>query len=140
MIQYPAKIVYDRKDRAYLVEFPDLPGCVTFGSSLQEAVENAREALSGYLESVDSRKIEIPAPRKIKGTNVHYIAPERNVAFAIWLQLKRKKQGMTQQQIAERLKISYQTYQRFEDPAKSNPTLKTIAKLEEVLDEELLRV
>jgi predicted RNase H-like HicB family nuclease len=31
------------------VEFPDLPGCVTFGHNWEEAIENATDVLSGWL-------------------------------------------------------------------------------------------
>ena len=140
MIQYPCKIVYSKSDKAYLVDFINLPGCVTYGSTLEKAQDNAREALSGYLETVDSRKMKIPEPSRIRGKNVYYIKPEKNVAFAVWLKTRRLKSGYTQEQIADKLKISYQSYQRFENPSKSNPTLKTIARLEEILDEDLIAV
>lgn len=52
MICYPAVIEYDRAEHAYNVSFPDLPGCLTFGDTLEEAKDNAREALSAYLESI----------------------------------------------------------------------------------------
>ena len=70
MICYPAVIEYDRADDAYNVSFPDLPGCLTFGRTLDEAKENAREALSAYLESIDSRKLKVPASSEIVGDNV----------------------------------------------------------------------
>ena len=44
---YPAIIKYDKGDKVYTVEFPDLSGCVTFGETLIEAKEKAKEALSG---------------------------------------------------------------------------------------------
>ena len=36
--------------RQYNVSFPDLPGCLTCGNTIDDAKENAREALSAYLE------------------------------------------------------------------------------------------
>ncbi len=140
MISYQAKIVFNRSDKAYLVEFPDLPGCITYGYSLQEAKINAQEALSVYLESIDQRSEHIPSPSRHKGRNFHSIKPDKSVAFAIWLKKQRQTHGLTQKDIAHKLGISYQTYQRFEDPAKSNPTLKTIHKLETVFNKELLTV
>ncbi len=77
MIQYPARFSFDKKDRAYNVEFPDLPGCLTFGESLDEALDHAREALSGYLESLDQRQFEIPKASRIKGKNIHLISPHQ---------------------------------------------------------------
>lgn len=140
MVEYPAKIIFDRKDRVYNVEFPDLPGCLTYGESLEEAKEHATEALSAFLESLDQRNLKLPSPSKLKGKNIHLIQPDKKVAFAITLRMKRMKSGMTQQQIAKVLNISYQTYQRFENPSKSNPTLGTIEKLEKVLAEPLVKV
>jgi antitoxin HicB len=140
MIEYPAVISYDKEDDVYNVSFPDLPGCFTYGDSLEEAKIHAKKALTGFHESIDSRKLKIPKPSNPTGEAVFYIRPEKNVAFAIWLKQKREEKGFTQEQIAGKLGIAYQTYQRFEDPAKSNPTLKTITRLEEVLHEKVLQV
>ena len=140
MIQYPAIIKYEKNDKVFLVEFPDLPGCITYGKTLEKAKSNAKEALSGYLSTVDSRKMKFPLPSKIKGKDIYFVKPEKNVAFAVWLKTKRLKSGFTQEQIADILNISYQSYQRFENPSKANPTLKTIARLEEILDENLIAV
>jgi antitoxin HicB len=139
-ISYPAIIKFSAKDKVFNVEFPDLQGCLTFGESEEEAIKNAQEALTGYLESIDSRKINIPEPSILKGKDIHLITPEKNVSFAIWLKKNREKQELSQKQIARKLNIAYQTYQKFEDPNKSNPTLKTIIRLEEVFHENLLLV
>ena len=37
MIQYPAKIIFNKEDSVYDVEFPDLPGCLTYGETLEKA-------------------------------------------------------------------------------------------------------
>ncbi len=137
---YPAIIKHNKQDNVFYVEFPDLPGCLTYGDSKEDAMKNAQEALTGYLESIDSRKLSIPEPSELKGRDIHLISPEKNVSFAIWLKKNREKQGFTQKQIARKLNIAYQTYQKFEDPHKSNPTLKTILRLEEVLQENLIQV
>jgi antitoxin HicB len=34
---------------AYNVSVPALPGCVTFGATVDEALEHARDAIEGYL-------------------------------------------------------------------------------------------
>ena len=141
-ISFPAIIKKEREENEdiFMVEFPDLPGCQTYGSTESEALRNAQEALTGYLESIDSRKINIPEPSRLKGKNIHYVYPEKKVSFAIWLKKNRERAGLSQQDIAKKLNITYQTYQRFEDPEKSNPTLKTIIRLEEVFKEELIQI
>lgn len=50
------------KPGAYCVDFPDLPGCNTFGDSLAEALSNAKECLTSYLEVSVKDKEEIPSP------------------------------------------------------------------------------
>ena len=44
----------------YTVEVPALPGCITEGDTVQEALANAREAIAGYLESLTDDGLPIP--------------------------------------------------------------------------------
>lgn len=44
----------------YNVSFPDLPGCVTFGTGLDEAMTQAMDALTAYLEVEMARGEKIP--------------------------------------------------------------------------------
>ena len=44
----------------FTVIVPSLPGCVTYGSSLPEAKEMAKEAIELYLESLTERNELIP--------------------------------------------------------------------------------
>jgi antitoxin HicB len=137
IIRYPAKIKYLSGDNAYLVEFPDLPGCLTEGKTIQEARHNAREALTGYLASIFERNLKIPAPSDIKGKSAFYIEPEPEVSVPIILRNLRETKKLTQGDIAKILGISYQAYQRLEKPGKSNPTLKTLERLAKVFDKDL---
>ena len=136
-IYYPAKIKYSAPDKAYLVEFPDLPGCLTEGDTKDEAIHNAREALTGYLASIFERNLKIPAPSKVTGKSIHMIEPEPEVAVPVFLRKQREARKLTQSDVAKVLGISYQSYQRLEKPGKSNPTLKTLDRLVKVFDKEL---
>lgn len=44
----------------YTVTVPSLPGCVTYGESIEEAVLMAREAIQLYIESLRAHGEEIP--------------------------------------------------------------------------------
>ena len=44
----------------YTVLVPALPGCVTYGRSLEEARTMARDAISGYVKSLQKHKDPIP--------------------------------------------------------------------------------
>jgi len=140
MIAYPALFEYDEEEKVYNVRFPDLPGCFTFGETIGEAKVMAKEALTGFLQSVDARKLKLPDPSKLKGDEVVYIEPETPVAFAIWLRKQREALGLSQSDVAKKLGIKYQTYQRIESPSKTNPTLKTIMRVEKVFNQKLVKV
>ncbi len=139
-IAYPATIEGNEEDSAYIVDFPDLEGCFTFGETLEEAKNMASEALTAYLESVDSRKVKINTPSKLTGNNIFYIEPDKKVGFAVWLKSEREHQGLTQVEFAKKLGVRFQTYQRIENPIKTNPTLTTIIKLEKALNKNILHV
>ncbi|MBF0541112.1 MAG: type II toxin-antitoxin system HicB family antitoxin [Nitrospirae bacterium] len=136
-IKYPAKIKYSASDDSYLVEFPDLPGCLTEGSNLEEAKINAAEALTGYLASIFERNLKIPEPSILKGRNIFQVEPERKVSIPIYLKMQRDTKKLSQSDVAKVLGISYQAYQRLEKPGRSNPTLKTLERLAKVFGQEL---
>lgn len=46
---YPALFSPWEEGNGYTVEFPDLPGCVTEGATLAEAIEMAEDAASGWI-------------------------------------------------------------------------------------------
>ena len=60
---YPA--IFHKEDESYWVEFPDLKGCNTYGSTIPEAMEMAQEALTGYLLSLLEHGDHIASPSDI---------------------------------------------------------------------------
>lgn len=57
-------IAYIRKEEGsdYGVEFPDVPGCVTVGRTIDEARAMAAEALAGHIAMLESDGKPVPAP------------------------------------------------------------------------------
>jgi predicted RNase H-like HicB family nuclease len=53
-------ILEPSKDGGYSVYVPSLPGCVSEGDSYQEALENIREAIRGWLEVAQDSGDDIP--------------------------------------------------------------------------------
>ena len=49
----------------YGVSFPDIPGCVAVGESLNEAVRQGCEALTFHIEGLIEERVPIPSPRSI---------------------------------------------------------------------------
>ena len=57
---YSLTIEPHQEDGGYLAFFPALPGCHTWGGTYEEAVNNAEEALTGYLEALQKNGETIP--------------------------------------------------------------------------------
>ena len=62
---YPA-CFYDEDDGGYSVVFPDLPGCITQGDSLEEAIEMAEDAALGWILTSLENGEELPNHTDIK--------------------------------------------------------------------------
>ncbi len=53
-------VIEPQEEGGYTVYVPALPGCVSQGSTVDEAMENIKEAITLYLESLRERKIGLP--------------------------------------------------------------------------------
>lgn len=53
-------MIYPGEDGYWVVECPSLPGCITQGKTREEAIENIREAIALYLESLEAHGDSIP--------------------------------------------------------------------------------
>lgn len=62
-VVYPA--IVERAGEGYSVFFPDLPGCTSAGATVNEAVLNAEEALSGHLLVCAEHKEEVADPSNL---------------------------------------------------------------------------
>jgi antitoxin HicB len=128
MLKYPAHIA--KENDAYLVSFPDLENIMTYGASIEEALANAEEVLNGCLESDFERNFAIPDPSSSDSPEMHQIPVAPHIALAIIL--RKLRADRSQIDIARQLHISYQVYQRLENPRKANPTIKTLEKVARV--------
>jgi predicted RNase H-like HicB family nuclease len=55
------RIILSREpEGGYTVVVPALPGCITYGNSIDEAKEMAKEAIEGYLDVLNEQGEEIP--------------------------------------------------------------------------------
>jgi len=54
---------WSEEDQAYLVEVPELPGCMADGTSRQEAIANAEVVIQEWLETAQSLGRSTPQPQ-----------------------------------------------------------------------------
>lgn len=46
----------------YLVSYPDFAECISDGETIEEALENGREALKATIAALKAKKLPVPAP------------------------------------------------------------------------------
>jgi predicted RNase H-like HicB family nuclease len=63
-MRYPI-ILHTDDHLQFGVTVPDLPGCFSLGESIEEAIDNAREAILLHAETLVSMKQSIPLPSQI---------------------------------------------------------------------------
>jgi predicted RNase H-like HicB family nuclease len=63
MIRYEMVIYWSEEDRAFVVEVPELPGCMADGLTYHEAVANAEKVIEEWIETAKELGCEIPVPR-----------------------------------------------------------------------------
>lgn len=56
--------VLEPNNNCYGVFFPDLPGCISLGNDIEEAQENAKEALELHIYSMEKDKETLPTPSR----------------------------------------------------------------------------
>ena len=63
MTKYEMIVYWSEPDQAYLVEVPELPGCMADGGTYQEAVGNAEGIIQEWIETAQAMGREIPVPK-----------------------------------------------------------------------------
>lgn len=50
-LPYKMEIVPDKEEGGFIASFPDLPGCITIGDTIEETIQNIIDAKKAWLES-----------------------------------------------------------------------------------------
>jgi len=132
-IRYPA-LIEPQTDGTFMVQFVDLPDTFTEGGSLDEAVFNATEVLSGMLGWRMDEGREIVAPT-LNLKDAHYIAPDAKTQAALLLRLARGDRSFAD--LARALETSWPVAKRLEDP-KHWPSLRTLDRAAAALGKRLV--
>lgn len=62
-IKYELIIYWSEEDRYFVVEVPELPGCMADGNTYEQAVANARQVIAEWIEMAQELGRPIPQPR-----------------------------------------------------------------------------
>ena len=53
-------VIYPGEDGYWVAECPSLPGCISQGSSKEEAITHIREAIQGYILALEEDGLPVP--------------------------------------------------------------------------------
>lgn len=111
---YPA--IFERNDDdSYTITFPDLPGCISEGKSLGNAMDMAKKALKQWIEYLLDENEIVPEPsniKKIKPLENQFAnliqaeirdnrAVRRTVSIPRWLDVKATDAGISLSKILQ---------------------------------------
>lgn len=65
-MSYRMEIVEDKDEGGFVVSYPDLPGCITCGETLESAIENAQDAKKAWIEAALEDGVEIHEPDSLE--------------------------------------------------------------------------
>jgi predicted RNase H-like HicB family nuclease len=63
MIRYELIIYWSEIDQSFIVEVPELPGCVADGATYQEAVQNVEVIIQEWIDTARELGRPIPEPK-----------------------------------------------------------------------------
>ena len=65
---YPCTIrpLAEEEGGGYLIEYPDLPGCMSDGETTEEAITNGQEAIAAWIATAEAMGRNIPVPGQIE--------------------------------------------------------------------------
>jgi len=62
-LNYEMIIWWSVEDEAYVVDVPELSGCMAHGATRQTANKNAEDAIKFWIKTSNDNGLEIPEPR-----------------------------------------------------------------------------
>ena len=104
-MKYVYTAVFHSESGKVFARIPDLPGCITSGKDLSDAINEVTDAASGYLVVAEDEGLDIPSPtpqqklNRNKGEELSYIlvdtiayraatdthAVRKNVSLPAWM-------------------------------------------------------
>lgn len=109
----------EKSTTGYGVSSPDIPGCFSYGDSIQEAVTNMRDAIESHIEVQKELGIKVQIPSTYK----HKIEIETSAFFSLFKELNATA-------IAKRSRINPSLIRQY-STGKKHPSIEQIRKIEQ---------
>jgi antitoxin HicB len=115
------------REGAFEAEFPDVPGLTARGATKDETLFKAAQVLNRSLEIEVGKGNEMPVSSLDMQAELYPVQVEAHIMVA-WT-LRQLRGDTPQSEIATKLGLTYQAYQRLENPRKANPSIKTLERV-----------
>ena len=63
-------LIYDSEYRGYVADVPELPGCMSQGKTIEQAIKKVREAIALYLETSPRKRRAAARPALVTTVEV----------------------------------------------------------------------
>lgn len=119
-MRYVYPVIFKQEENQYSVNVPDLDGCFTFGASLFEAIEMARDAMAMWLCKAEDNNEVLPQASKAEnikadGGFINFIdvdtqeyrrlndnrAIKKTLSVPSWLNAKAERAGINFSQVLQ---------------------------------------
>ena len=96
-LPYRIELIPDADEGGFVVTFPDLPGCLSSGETVEEACRNAEDAKYEWLMAAIEEDMPIPEPDSIEDYSGQFkLRLPRSLHRQLALQSKREGVSMNQ--------------------------------------------
>ena len=112
---WPVILTEDKDDGGYVVTCRDLPEVITQGDTIEEALEEAADALDEALCGCINHGRDIPAP-SIKQSNEYLVSVPVTTALKAAAYLRFRESGQTKVALAKSLNLKESEVRRILDP------------------------
>lgn len=65
-MSYKMEIIEDQDEGGFVISYPDLPGCITCGETIESAMRNAKDAKREWIRAALEEGIEIYEPDSLE--------------------------------------------------------------------------
>ena len=123
-----AALLEKDKDMGFIVSFLDLPNVNAFGETKEEALAMAKEALDGATASDLKMGVSFIYPKTAPNARENLFAIELSPKIEVAYKIFEARRGLKKNEVAKRVGMSPQAYQRFETPNGSS-SVETLCKI-----------
>ena len=65
-MSYKMEIIEDQDEGGFVISYPDLPGCITCGETIESAMQNAKDSKREWIRAALEEGIEIYEPDSLE--------------------------------------------------------------------------